>query len=335
MPLVATAVVVAGTVYLITRRPAPNTVENRTGAAAKPVAAVAVPEAVTVSAAVVAPPVAPAPAENPPAAPPAAPPEPASAATVPPPEVLVDPTREFLAQTQQAGPPSPDPSTELDRQVEELIPMPVVKPLMEIVRDWKAVAPNAYPKTVSLKVPLTYRIDGGRKSAGQENLAAGSQVVPVRLDGATLVIAPSAESNIRLSLPVDDTDFKEVVTKRYDHFVEQSRHNVIARRAAEKKRMQKHQTHELELSKYGSGNDPRFDPMKASIRGGGAGFFQIEAAESWRWSGKETVDGVDYETGMVVMVMESAFGTTKRELKALMSNGKVIRWLDAATGKPL
>ena len=92
---------------------------------------------------------------------------------------------------------------------------------------------------------------------------------------------------------------------------------------------------EIDRIGYGSGNDPRFDPMKASIRSGGAGFFQIEAAESWRWSGKETVDATEYETGMVAMVMESAFGTAKRELKALMSNGKVIRWLDAATGKPL
>jgi hypothetical protein len=75
--------------------------------------------------------------------------------------------------------------------------------------------------------------------------------------------------------------------------------------------------------------------MKASIRRGEAGTFQIETADRWRWAGKETVDGSEYDIGLVMMVTESAFGTSEVELKALIQDGKLVKWLDAATGKPL
>lgn len=252
------------------------------------------------------------------------------------PEVLVDPTKPVLAETATAAQNAPSPAElELDLKLQSSIPYPVIKPLEEIVNGWRAVPPNAFPAEVHLKSPLTFESHPGGRKSGKSTLAAGSAVVPLALEGAQLTVARSRDSGERIAVPVDDTDFKKLVQERYDNFVRHARENVLARRAAEKRRILNAEAKEQALSQYGDGSDPRFDPMKESIRSGGAGMFQLEAAESWRWSGKESVDGVEYDTGLVMMVSESAFGSTKREIKALLQAGKVVRWVDAVTGKPL
>ncbi len=333
MPWVITAgIVSAVTSFLLKSRFEPNGSTNQ-AAGAKPGTGETAAERRTASSTTA---VTPAPAVPDPAASTAT--DPRSASTTPMPSdpsgpaVAVSPKSEPAADQPAAEPqPQADGTSELDRQVEKLFPMPVFKPLLELVNDWKTVPVNALPPEIILKVPLTFRLDAG----GQVSLPVGAQVFPVRYDGGTLTVTNAQGSKLQATVAVDDTDFKDSVTKRYHRSVEQAQQNVLARRVAEKKRLGKLQAHELAMSQYGDGNDPRFEPMKASIRSGGAGFFQLEAAHSWRWSGKETVDGTEYETGMVIMAMESAFGTARRELKALMRDGKVVRWLDAATGKPL
>lgn len=234
------------------------------------------------------------------------------------------------------APPAPDPMEEINRMVEEMHPMPAIRPLIEIVGNWQSVPPNAFPKLVSLKAPVSFELKrGGDGVAARGVLPAGSSVTPLELKGGNLRVTPSVASNISTVVNVDQTDFKEKIQERYDSFVKSTQAAVMARRAQEKERTIKSRNLEIALSKYGNGEDSRFDPMKASIRRGEAGMFQLESADRWRWAGKETVDGVEYDVGMVMMVSESAFGNSERELKALILGGKVVRWVDAATGSAL
>jgi hypothetical protein len=224
---------------------------------------------------------------------------------------------------------------EIDRLVAEQIPDPVVKPLAEIVGHWRSVPASAFPKSVTLRDPLSYAVHAGGRVVGRGQLPAGSPVVPLALKDGILTIAPSSGSADRASVAVDQTNFKALIEERYDTFVRTTAEKVQARRASLKRRLVAARTKEEALARYGDGRDPRFEPMKQSLRQGGAGVFQIEGADRWRWGGRETIDGVEYETGLVTMVNESAFGSTERELKALMREGKVVRWVDAATDKPL
>ncbi len=233
------------------------------------------------------------------------------------------------------APPPPDPMADVEGIVNTMHPLPSIRPLLEIVSNWQAVPQKAYPKLVALKAPVTFEMLRGGAVAARGVIPAGSSVTPLALESQNLKITPTPTSNIVATVLVDQTDFKERVQERYDSFVKTANASVLARRAQETERIIRSRKLDIELSSYGGGDDPRFDPMKASIRRGEAGFFQIETADRWRWAGKESVDGVEYDAGYVMMVTESAFGSSERELKALMMNGKVLKWLDAATNSAL
>lgn len=249
-------------------------------------------------------------------------------APAPKPEILVK-------KPEPPPPPAPDPMEEINRMVEAMHPMPVIRPLLDLVGNWRSVPPNAFPNLVALKVPVNFEVTRNGAVMARGVLPAGSSVAPLDLDVVRLRIKPTPTSSIVTFVHVDQTDFKEKIQERYDAFVRNAQAAVMTRRAQERERTIRSRNLEVALSKYGNGEDPRFDPMKSSIRRGEAGFYQVESADRWRWAGKETVDGVEYDTGLVMMVSESAFGASERELKALMLAGKVVRWLDSATGKPL
>lgn len=232
-------------------------------------------------------------------------------------------------------PSEPDPMAEIDKLMESKHPLPVIRPLLEIVGNWQAVPQKAFPTLVTLKAPVDFEVKSGTLVVARGVMPAGSSVAPLHLDNGILQVSPTLGSPIRTYVPVDRTDFKERIQRRYDEFVSSSQAGVLARRAAEKGMIAQGRALDLQLSKYGSGDDPRFDPMKASIRRGEAGAFQIETADRWRWAGKETIEGVEYDVGFVMMVTESAFGSSETELKGLMRDGKLVKWLDAATGKVL
>lgn len=258
---------------------------------------------------------------EPPPPPPAPKPEPPVAKKTEPPPAPV--------------PPSPDPMADVDGIVAGMHPLPAIRPLMEIVGNWKSVPQNAFPKLVMLKAPVTFEVLRAGVVAARGVIPAGSSVTPLALESENLRITPTLTSNIVAFVPVDQTDFKEKIESRYDSFVKTANSSITARRAQERERIIRSRKLDIELTKYGGGDDPRFDPMKASIRRGEAGFFQIETADRWRWAGKEAVEGVEYDVGYVMMVTESAFGSSEREIKALIMNGKVLKWLDAATNSAL
>ena len=216
-----------------------------------------------------------------------------------------------------------------------MYPLPKIRPLLEIVGNWKAVPQRAYPPFVSIRVPVEYELKNGTTVVGHSKLPAGSSMIPVRLTGDTLTLTSSRNSTFSVKLPVTDTDFREKIEAKYNAFIKAQTDAVLAQRKAEKERRLGAIAHEASMTEYNDGNDPRFDAVKASIRRGEAGFFQIESAQKWRWAGKEKVDGEEYDVAFVVMVSESAFGVTERELKALIIGDSVESWIDVSTGEKM
>ena len=201
--------------------------------------------------------------------------------------------------------------------------------------NWKAVPKRAYPPFVTIRKQVKFQVKSGETVVAEGKVPIGSSMIPLQLKGETLVVTSSRVSNISATLPVTDTDFRERIEAKYKSYVDQQAKDVQARRDAELRRRKGVASKEVELASFNNGEDPRFDPLKASIRRGEAGFFQIESAAKWRWAGKETHDEEEFQTAYVLMVQESVFGTTERELKALIKDGKVISWIDTTTGEKL
>lgn len=242
----------------------------------------------------------------------------------------------------QSPPPDPEPQPELPSpeealrlEIEEMFPMPEVQPLLEIVGNWQSVPQRAFPSFVTIRKPVDFDIRQGGQIVGAGRLPAGSSMIPIRLQGDNLHLSSSRITDMSVSLKVSETDFREKIEARYQAFVDQQKREVEARRQAELKRRLAVQGHEVAMMEYNNGEDSRFDPVKASIRRGEAGFFKVESAARWRWGEEETHDGETFQIAFVVMVEENVFGVTERELKALLRDGSVYTWIDMTTGQPM
>jgi hypothetical protein len=245
-------------------------------------------------------------------------------------------TKEPANPLSKPAPAADNPNdSDFVRQAETAFPMPVFPSLTEVVDDWKNVPDNAYPKTVNIKVPLGYDLFLEGRMVGRNELPAGSAVKPVELMGSSLKISTISVKPTQISIDVDQTNFKELVRARYEESVKNKTKAVLARQSAERDRLAKSATHEKKLRSYNEGNDPRFDAVRKSLLQGDAGFYELDAASKWRWGDKETIDGAEHEVAYVMMASESAFGVIQRELKALLRDNKVIKWIDVASDQEL
>ena len=74
--------------------------------------------------------------------------------------------------------------------------------------------------------------------------------------------------------------------------------------------------------------------MKKSIAGGAVKEFTIDKVKDngWKANGDETIDGTDYQTGLVAYVAATIFGDRPVQAKALIKDGKIERWVYAKSG---
>jgi len=72
--------------------------------------------------------------------------------------------------------------------------------------------------------------------------------------------------------------------------------------------------------------------MKASIQSGQIKEFAADQVLSWNKGEDEIIDGVTYQTGLVDYKAETIFGEKTIQAKALISNGKVERWIWPKSG---
>ncbi len=224
---------------------------------------------------------------------------------------------------------------ELETKIADLYPLPDIRPLEEIVDNWNNVPERAYPKSVTIDQSLDFHLYHQGQVIGGRKIPAGAHVVPVGLKESILIVAPDVQTSMRAEIPVDETNFKQLIQLRYDDFFRKQTRRVEEQRARELARVLKQQAHEAALADYNDGSDPRFDPMKESLRKGEAGTFEFENATQWRWLGSESIDGVEYDVGLAVFETESAFGVARTEIKALIRDGNVDKWIDPASGEEI
>jgi len=67
--------------------------------------------------------------------------------------------------------------------------------------------------------------------------------------------------------------------------------------------------------------------MKAHIRGGGIKEFTFEQVQDWQTGADEVINGSTYQTGLIHYKAETIFGEKSIDAKALIHDGKVVRWV--------
>jgi len=73
--------------------------------------------------------------------------------------------------------------------------------------------------------------------------------------------------------------------------------------------------------------------MQASIKGGEIKEFTFDQVLDWQASQQpETIDSETYQTGIASYKAETVFGVKTIQAKALIKDGKVVRWLWPKSG---
>lgn len=247
--------------------------------------------------------------------------------------------KEKKTEAKQKKPAETKPEADMvdvEKQVIDQYPDPKITPLIEIVGNWRNIPQKAIPRMVAIRVPVEFEIKEGGNVVATGKLPIGASMSVQKLDNDILSLSTGTSVPVTAALRIDETDLKERIQARYDSFVRKKLEVLEIQRNAERKRILKAIANEEALAVYNDGSDPRFEPLKVSLRKGDAGAtIELEAAVKWKWTGKETINGVEYDTAYVVIESETAFGINEKEIKCALLKGKVDSWYDVRSGEKL
>lgn len=72
--------------------------------------------------------------------------------------------------------------------------------------------------------------------------------------------------------------------------------------------------------------------MQESVKAGGLKEFTFDQVLNWKAGEDEDFDGITYQTGIAAYKAETIFGVKTIEAKALISEGKIQKWIWAKSG---
>ena len=226
-------------------------------------------------------------------------------------------------------------------------PMPVFKPIEELVSNWTAVPASAFPRKITLKSDVKFEFAGG---AGSTNVKAGREALALSLAAGTLVIAPREGSPLRGRVPLAETTFQEVLATAYEGYKERKRSEVVKQReranhlaanapagtgpisasssADVRPSDNLLKEYEVKLGKMPTrAADGTVPIMVNSIRNGDVNEIKVNEINHWGPIRYEIVERQPYWTATVNYITASLFGTFPTEAMALMRHGKVEAWV--------
>ena len=130
---------------------------------------------------------------------------------------------------------------------------------------------------------------------------------------------------------------EQSIEKRYNDFVTYKTNQISEMRAKAKKALLAQPERLASLRDTGPGdpsNDPRFNPVKASLNRGEAADVSLAEATSYKWNGSERIGGQmrgTYDTVSVHFEVTTIFGKFATDYKCLLRGGQVVGWIDPIT----
>lgn len=225
-------------------------------------------------------------------------------------------------------------ANEIKRHIETM-PRPDIKSLEELVGNWHEVPKSAFPEMVVINEPIEVTIERDGKVIGSSSYPEGRQLYPISLSNGKLQVSASKDGKGAVgSIDIDATNFKEQVREKYEDWKTRQM-NLYAKRQKEEKRRLETITEESSSAQNTDplGKAPERLPdgsipvMVESIKNGEVTEIKLDRISDWRWIGQEEYGGTTYWVGAVAYLAETIFGEIYAEGKALIRDGKVVKWI--------
>ncbi len=242
------------------------------------------------------------------------------------------------------NPPNP-PAQELD-EIAKRYPMPKFKSIEQAVGNWQAIPSTAFPRPITVNTTVKVVLAGG---VGSSTWKPGPNYYALRADGPLLTVGRTKDAPVRGQVSIDQTNYKEVLTKEFDKWKMNQELIVEKKRTRYRKVMAEARNiaanppsrneaglleWEKELGKKPVQNPDGTVPiMLASLSRKDVNEITPGIIEGWGPVIREVVDGEAYWTATVDYKTVSMFGELNTEAQALMRNGKVMRWQYTGSGE--
>lgn len=181
------------------------------------------------------------------------------------------------------------------------------------------------PETIILKQDVETTAENSQLTT---IVTAGTEVRLVRIDGSNVLFA-FGKADFMGSLPYDQTDLQERLVAIKNRPAAVVPEPVVI--AEPEPDPEPDPEPKLEPEPIGPINV--VDAMKASIKAEDIKEFTFDQVVEWEEiEGEETIDGVNYQTGIAAYEGETVFGVKKLRAKALIKDGKLVRWVYEKSG---
>jgi hypothetical protein len=217
----------------------------------------------------------------------------------------------------------------------------VPQPPAPVTVDLANLNPDQLPETVMLKAEAEV---SDASSGLKMKIESGNKVKLVRLEGPNAVISPGA-GPFEGRLPIASTDLLEqlaanppattppaVVPQPVQPEPEPEPEPAPTPDPVATPEPEPTTPPEPEPTPAPVGSSDPVATMKQSIEAGEIKEFTADQVLAWNKGEDETIDGVTYQTGLVDYKAETIFGEKTIQAKALISNGKVERWIWPKSG---
>ncbi len=196
---------------------------------------------------------------------------------------------------------------------------------------------SQFPKVITLKDAFSLQ----DKAAGiAVDIAAGSEVNLVRIEGSNAVIT-QGQSGFKVKIPLVNTDLLEKLSKTLwisDTAPPATPAPVTVEStpipASEATPPLASTTPEPPTT-ANTGHVDVVKLMQNSINAGEIKEFGFAAVTEWKAEEDETIEGEIYKIGIATYKAETILGLKMIQAKALIKDGKVVRWIRPKTGREI
>ena len=220
-------------------------------------------------------------------------------------------------------------------------PVPNLPSFDQLIDDWNSVSPEIYPEAIILTKDARVEFKSKGRVIGTTTLGIGTSLYPEKMENGVLTCARTkGKSATNVTLPIESTDFKVRVRRNYEKWKKRQHENV--RKQREKAAALSNKSNRRNNSDFSEiGPVPKRDSsgvvpvMLASIRNREVKEIEEKNIKGWRWIGLENHEGKAYWAGVVAYEAHTRWGVLNTEGKALIRNGKVVKWIYAYSEEPI
>jgi hypothetical protein len=215
---------------------------------------------------------------------------------------------------------------------------PVFPPLDQVVKDWKEIPKQVFPRPVVLHKGVEFVM-----SIGKSKVGPGGTALAVDQVGDNLVVAPAANSPAHSEVALDDTNLKEILNEAYEtwkvQMVEYKKRqfefklHAAERKASEPPSKGGAPTVAASNDKPKRDGDGTYPVLLNSMKTGQVTEITPTNIKKWGEAAQEKIDGKNYWTVIVNYTTKTMFGDFDTEAQARIFNGKVEKWVYTGSGE--